>query len=178
MAGGNSSRMGRDKSMLMLDGKPMIERVYLQLRPHFDEVLISSNESSKYGFLGLEVVPDSESGRGPLMGIASALAVSVSERNLVVACDIPEVNMSLARRMLRESRDCDVVLARTGESKVEPLFAVYKRSLLPAMEVTLSAGRNKILDAFFDCKIKYVDTEELTNINTMSDYQEFVERKK
>ncbi len=170
MAGGNSSRMGRDKSMLMLDGKPMIERVYLQLRPHFDEVLISSNEGSKYGFLGLKVVPDSESGRGPLMGIASALAVSGSERNLVVACDIPEVNMYLARRLLRESRDCDVVLARTGPSKVEPLFAVYKRSLLPAMEETLSGGRNKILDAFFDCKIKYVDTEELTNINTMSDY--------
>ncbi len=89
MAGGKSSRMGQDKSMLTVNGEPVIKHIFQQLQPHFSQVLVSSDDVSKYSFLGVQVVPDEDTGKGPLMGIASALRVSAREVNFVIACDIP-----------------------------------------------------------------------------------------
>jgi hypothetical protein len=68
-AGGGSTRMGRDKSFLPVEDQPMIKCLFDQLAPHFEHVLISANDPDRYGFLGVEVVPDRVTGRGPLMGI-------------------------------------------------------------------------------------------------------------
>jgi molybdopterin-guanine dinucleotide biosynthesis protein A len=178
MAGGASARIGRDKSMLEIGNKPMLQHIYDQLWPNFDQVLISSNRASEHDFLGIEVVEDKVLGQGPLMGIACALKASANEVNFVIACDIPEVDMGLVRKLVREADNYDVVMPTTGPSRCEPLFAVYKKSMLAAMEATLAAGKRKILDALVGCKIKYVETGEVTlgNINTMNDYLEFVER--
>jgi molybdopterin-guanine dinucleotide biosynthesis protein A len=178
MAGGASARIGRDKSMLEIGNKPMLQHIYDQLWPNFDQVLISSNRASEHDFLGIEVVEDKVLGQGPLMGIACALKASANEVNFVIACDIPEVDMGLVRKLVCEVDNYDVVMPTTGPSRCEPLFAVYKKSILAAMEATLAAGKRKILDALVGCKIKYVETGEVTlgNINTMNDYLEFVER--
>ncbi|UCC22250.1 MAG: molybdenum cofactor guanylyltransferase, partial [Planctomycetota bacterium] len=85
MAGGESVRMGRDKSMLPVGGRSMIEHIANQIRPHFDQVLISADDKAKYGFLGVDVISDEVSGRGPLGGIASGLKGSANEFYFVVA---------------------------------------------------------------------------------------------
>jgi len=90
MAGGESRRMGRDKSLLAVGGHPIIQSICEQLRGHFGEILISANEPEKLAFLGLNVVPDRIPGQGPLMGIACALEASRSNLNFVVAGDIPQ----------------------------------------------------------------------------------------
>ena len=72
MAGGESCRMGTDKSMLPIKGQSIIETICEQLRGSFDEILISANEVDKFAFLGFKVVPDKVPEQGPLMGIASA----------------------------------------------------------------------------------------------------------
>ena len=100
MAGGCSRRMGTDKSMLPVAGRPMVEHICQQLRGTFAKVVISANDAEKLAFLNLDVVADRIPGQGPLMGIASALEVSDSELNLVVACDIPEVDTALLGKML------------------------------------------------------------------------------
>lgn len=110
MAGGGSVRMGRDKSMLPIKTEPMIKHIFEQLRPHFNQVLISADDASKYGFLGVEVVGDKVKGRGPLGGIASALAASANEINFVIACDIPQVDVELVRMMVRQSSSFDAVV--------------------------------------------------------------------
>jgi molybdopterin-guanine dinucleotide biosynthesis protein A len=178
MAGGESARLDRDKSMLMIGDKPMLQYIYDQLWPNFDQVLISSNRASEHDFLGVEVVEDRVLGQGPLMGIACAMEVSANEVNFVIACDIPEVDMGLVRKLLRQANCYDVVMPTTGPSRCEPLFAVYKKSMLAALEATLAAGKRKILDALVGCKVKYLEAGEgtLRNINTMDDYLEFVER--
>ncbi len=73
MAGGNSNRMGQDKSLLPVRGKPMIKYVYDQLFHHFKEIFVSADNTSKYAFLGAKVIPDRVPDQGPLMGIASVL---------------------------------------------------------------------------------------------------------
>lgn len=179
MAGGQSTRMGRDKSMLPVNGRPMIKYIFDKLSPHFDQVIVSADDSSKYSFLGVPVEPDRIAGRGPLMGIVSALAASASDLNFVIACDIPEFDMALLRRMLREAADFDAVVPRTSDLQYEPLFAVYRKSGLDAMEQALASGKTRVMDGLDGCRVKYLDLaadEQPKNINTMSDYREFVER--
>lgn len=177
MAGGGSVRMGRDKSMLAVGGRPMIEHIVNQLRPYFSELLVSSDDKSKYGFLGVDVISDEVSGRGPLGGIVSALKVSANELNFVVACDIPEIDIACVRAMLRDGRDYDAVVPRRGAARYEPLFAVYKKGILGALESALLSGNYRVMDALSSCRIKYVDVEDsgrMKNLNTMEDYEEFV----
>ena len=179
MAGGDSSRMGVDKSMLPIGGRPMVEQVYEQLRDSFCQVLISCNNSEKLGFLGVEVVADKIAGQGPLMGIASALEASENDINFVVACDIPRINMAFVRRLLAGAREAEIVMPITGEGNFEPLFAVYRKSILGAINEVLSSGRRKIIEVFDLCKVKYVKLDEpewLSNINTQVEYEEFRKR--
>jgi molybdopterin-guanine dinucleotide biosynthesis protein A len=177
LAGGDSVRMAQDKSMLLIEGQPMIKQIADRLRPHFNHILISSNDTSKYSFLGVEVVPDKVAGHGPLGGIASALKASANDLNFVIACDIPQIDIALMKMMLRESKDFDAVVPRTGSSQYEPLFAVYRKDVLSAIETALLSGNNRIIDALSPCRVKYIDltgTQQLRNLNTTEDYQEFV----
>ncbi|MBN2137139.1 MAG: molybdenum cofactor guanylyltransferase [Sedimentisphaerales bacterium] len=180
MAGGASSRMGKDKSLLPVNSRPMIEIICDQLRGQFSQVLIGANEPEKLAFLGLEIVPDRVSGQGPLMGIASSIEASSSDLNFVVACDIPHIDMAVVERLLAEAeRDgADVVIPTAGTEKIEPLFAVYRKSILDAANKVLSSGRRKISDIFGLCKVKYVelsDAERLINLNTSAEYEKFIE---
>jgi len=193
LAGGKSSRMGTDKAMLLVNGQPMIEKVAGQLDGFFNQILISANDVEKYTFLGFDVVPDEMPGQGPLMGIASALRASANELNFVVACDIPYIDLHYVRKMLAEAKDVDIVVLITDNHKVskttnrntqyavrntrfEPLFAVYRKSMLEAINKVLSSGGRKISDVFSRCRVKYIelgDAKWLMNLNTMADYEDF-----
>lgn len=179
LAGGESCRMGCDKSMMPIGGRPMIEHIYNQLADHFSQVLISANDREKYAFLGPEIVEDKVPGCGPLMGIASGLEASRNDLNFVVACDIPEIDIAFVRQMLQMARHCDAVVPKTGPSRYEPLFAVYRKSALPAMREVLSSGQRKIIKIFDHCKVRHVDLSHarwFRNINTIKDYQKRTEQ--
>ena len=132
----------------------------------------------KFAFLGFEVIPDKVPEQGPLMGIASALQASANELNFVVACDIPKINLTCVNRMLAEAAksQADIVIPITGKKRYEPLFAIYRKSALEAINKALSSGKCKISDAFTLCKIKYIELDDkdwLVNLNTIDDYEEF-----
>jgi molybdopterin-guanine dinucleotide biosynthesis protein A len=178
MAGGDSCRMGIDKSMLLIKDQPIIKHICDQLRGTFSQILISTDDVEKYAFLGFDCIPDKMPGQGPLMGIASALEASANELNLVVACDIPHIDIRFVRKMLTEAQAADMVIPTTGNEKYEPLFAVYRKSSLEAINEVLSSGARKISDAFAQCKVRYIKlkTEQLTNLNTMAEYEDFREK--
>ena len=77
--------------------------------------------------------------------------------------------------MLAEAQAVDMVIPTIGNGKYEPLFAVYRKSALGAINQVLSSGARKISDAFAHCKVKYIKLEakQLTNLNTMAEYEEF-----
>jgi molybdopterin-guanine dinucleotide biosynthesis protein A len=175
MAGGGSRRMGIDKSMLPIKDKPIIKHICDQLRGTFSQILISTDEVEKYAFLCFECVPDKMPGQGPLMGIASALGTSANALNFVVACDIPHIDIRVVRKMLTEAQAADMVIPTHDNGKHEPLFAIYNKSSLKAMNQVLSSGKRKISDAFALCKVRYIKlkAKQLTNLNTMEEYEEF-----
>ncbi|UCE99463.1 MAG: molybdenum cofactor guanylyltransferase [Planctomycetota bacterium] len=179
MAGGESARMGRNKSLLPINGQPMIKYIYDQLRPHFNQILISSNDVFKYSFLGAEVIPDEILGHGPLGGIASAIKASANDLNFVIACDIPQLDIDLMKALLRQGRSFDAVVPRIDETRYEPLFALYKKSALKTIQQALLSGNNRIIDALGSCKVKYInldDAHQIENLNTMKDYCQFTGR--
>jgi molybdopterin-guanine dinucleotide biosynthesis protein A len=177
MAGGKSMRMGQDKSMLLVNGEPVIKHIFEQLCSHFNQVLISSDDISGYSFLGVEVVGDEVTGKGPLMGIASALKASVNQVNFVIACDIPEVDISFVRQMVRESKGFDAVVPQTRPSQYEPLFAVYNKSALAAIDKAIALENYRIIAPLKDCKVNYINLasgQQLKNLNTRKDYHKFI----
>ncbi|UCC98509.1 MAG: NTP transferase domain-containing protein [Phycisphaerales bacterium] len=176
LAGGSSRRMGMDKSLLPINGRPLVARICRQLRDSFEQMLVSADDVDKFAFLGLEVVPDRIPGQGPLMGIASTLEASANELNFVLACDIPHVALRYVRKMLSEAVEssADIVVPITGEGQYEPLFAVYRKSALKAINKVLLSGGRKIADAFKLCGVRYIELDtNLANLNTIAEYVQF-----
>ena len=176
LAGGKSSRMGQDKSLLPLNGVPLIRRIYEQLAHRFDEVLISTNEPEKYAFLPARAVRDLAPGQGPLMGIASAAAAAAHERVFVTACDIPVVDLNTVSRMLVLADDCDCVIPMSFVGH-EPLFAVYRKSAVPAMHDALDAGERRISAVFPRVRTRFYDlgyAPWYRNLNTREDVAAFL----
>jgi len=180
LAGGKSSRMGgTDKSLLPVDGIPMIEHIAGQLAGHFDEILIGANDREKYRFLNLPVVTDIETDKGPLMGIYSCLTASGSDINFVTAFDIPEMNLSLIGKMINSSDEADIVMPVGADEKHEPLFAVYRKSVALKAGEILDGGGRRIIELLDCTKVKYIGFDDdgwYQNLNHKEDYTGYLNK--
>ncbi len=177
LAGGASSRMGQDKSLMLFDGKPLIQRVWEQLSGRFGDILISTNESDKYAFLDARSVPDLVPGSGPLMGIRTAVEAARHDRVFVTACDIPVIDFDLVERMLVLAEDFDCVIPRSRVGH-EPLFAVYRKSAIPAMCDVLDSGERRISAVFPKVRTHAFDlgpAEWYRNLNTREDVAAYLD---
>lgn len=155
LAGGKSRRMGTDKALLSVGRDAMIERAVTQLSKVCAEVLISGCGEETGRRLGLKVVPDLIKGMGPLSGIHAALLAAQSEKCLVVPCDMPFLSAALAAVMIRQSEGYDVAVPQHGDY-LQPLFAVYDKSCIRAVEEALRSGKHKVVDFYPRVRVNYV----------------------
>ncbi len=82
--------------------------------------------------------------------------------------------------MVRESKGFDAVMPQTGPDRYEPLFAVYKKSALGAIDKAIAAGDYRIIDPMNDCNVNYIGLRsghQLKNLNTMKDYYKYIGKK-
>lgn len=180
LAGGKSSRMGEDKYLLPINGKPLIQHIIDQLDGHFEEIIIGANQPERFSFTGLRVVPDIEPGKGPLMGIYSCLKESSSDANFVTACDIPEMNTRLIHNMINLASDFDIVIPVSDGDMHEPLYAVYRRSILPNAETILANNGRKIIQLLDGAKVKFIEFQDqgwYQNLNVKDDYLQYLKKK-
>ncbi len=181
LAGGKSSRLGRNKALQVLDGKSLVQRVIDRLEVLSTEIIIvtAGGESMPVSSAAtVKTVPDIYAGRGPLVGLFSGLSASTCHHSVVVGCDMPFLSIGLLEYMAQISSTFDVVVPRI-EDKVEPLFAVYSRSCLPAIRDLLERDELRINRLFNMVKVEYVgqadinrfDPEHLSffNINSRAD---------
>ncbi len=179
LAGGKSSRMGQDKSLMSLQNQTLIERVVQQLQPILDDIVIGGNEPEKLSFLDRKVIADQVPGQGPLMGIVSCLSESPFELSFVTGCDIPEMNHGLIEKMITEAESFDVVMPRFADGRLEPLFAVYRKSILEPARALLSEGKRRVIDLLPRVRVRYVEMpggDWHRNLNTIEDYLEELKR--
>jgi len=178
LAGGKSSRMdGVDKSLLPINGIPLISKIVNQLKKHFDNIIIGSNDFQKYQFLNLPIVPDQESGKGPLMGILSCLSESKTEINFITACDIPIINNEIIHKMICNADGFDIVIPVSEKNMYEPLFAIYRKSVLPIIKTLLDKDVRKITEILQYLKVNKFDFSPglwYKNLNKKTDYLNFI----
>ena len=176
IAGGRSLRMRRDKSLLPIRGRPMIQHITEQLTLHFNEIIINASAPEKYSFLEARVVPDRIPGQGPLMGISAVLKAAQNEKVFVVACDIPDINLDFVRRLLAEASHYDCVIPVSDQDEPEPLFAVYRKSVLPVVDDLLESGKRQIRLLYPLVKTKYLamgKADWYRNLNTITDFKNY-----
>lgn len=192
LAGGQSRRMGRDKALLDLGGRPMIARVAERLGQACAEVLVVDREPGRYAFLGLPVVPDRRPGFGALSGLHAGLLALRRPFGLFVACDMPFLRPPLLRYLAALATTAaaaawDAVVPRRG-GRPEPLLAVYGRHLLPVVEDILAGGGGplrRVLEAP-GVRVRWVEEQalrrfdpelvSLVNVNTPEDYRQALRR--
>ena len=150
LTGGRSSRMGRDKALLPIEGSLLVERTAEVVRAASGNVTLIG-APGRYAHLGLPVQPDlaKDGGSGgPIRGLHTALKTTRADWNLVVACDMP----GLTARFLAET--CWPPLSRLGcaclapktDSGLHPLCAVYHRRTADAVEFSIQHKRFKMHD--------------------------------
>jgi molybdopterin-guanine dinucleotide biosynthesis protein A len=180
LAGGMSTRMKQQKALLPVSpGVTLIQKVAQNIDPYFDEIIISSNLKEEIGFLPYKVVKDEEKGQGPLMGILSGLKASENEVNFVIACDIPEIHLPFLKKMILHTKENDIVVPISDVDKYEPLFAFYKKSLIPKIEELLKKKIRKVIELFSICRTSYIPLSRngwYYNLNTIENYEEYIRK--
>ena len=160
-AGGRSSRMGRDKAHVQLDGRPLIEHVLAQVNGLTDDILITTNDQASLAHLELPMASDAEPGAGALPGLRTALAAATGEHVLVVAVDMPFLRRKLLAYLLALSPYADVVVPM-WDGRLQPTCAVYKREVcLGAVDAALAAGKQRMIGWFDDVEVVVVDSAEI-----------------
>ncbi len=182
LAGGKGLRLGQDKALETIGNKSLLHWVVSYLSLFKSNIIIVTAEKQSLSQLTdypqLRIVTDAYPDKGPLAGIYTGLAASVSLYNLVVACDMPFLNYALLDYMLQISADFDLVIPRLGDM-VEPLHAVYSKTCLPPIKSLLEQGNLSIRGLFSLVRVRYVEATEINrfdpehlsffNINTEAD---------
>ena len=156
LAGGKSTRMGQDKALMVVDGKPLLLHAIEQLKPHVRELLVIG-ELRKYGHIWPDVLPDEIPGLGPLGGIVTAMGAARHDRLLVLAVDVPGVNERLLEWLTRElPEEADALVPRHAE-QLEPLVAAYHRRCASAFMDHITRSQLSMHGALADVRTAYLD---------------------
>ncbi len=143
LAGGQSSRMGEDKALLNWGGETLLERAVRFWRTSglVQQVWVAVGGEDHFSQLpeGALAVPDLQMGQGPMAGIVAGFHASGADVLYVSAVDMP--NLSLEAVLPVPEHDA-AVYRRSGRR--EPLFAVYRRSVVPVAEGLLAAHCGKV----------------------------------
>ena len=168
--------MGRDKALLPYGGTTLVEHLARAVQDAAGSVALIG-QPVRYSNLGFPVYPDKFSGCGPLGGVYTALTVSSTDWNLIVACDMPGVSAEVLRTLLRSADESGAgcVAAAGPEGEPEPLCAVYHRRCLPVMARAIEEKRFKMKELVMklDLRISPVDASALANVNTPAEWAEF-----
>ncbi len=149
LAGGRGSRMGgRDKGLIKLDGRPLIEYAIDALLPQVDELLISANRNTeRYARYGFRVIEDSlPDYQGPLAGILAGLDAATNELVQFLPCDVPGIPADLTKRLYLEyvTTSAEICVPKAGE-RDHPVCSLMQVSVRDSLEDFLAAGGRKFM---------------------------------
>ncbi len=184
LAGGKSLRMGRNKAFLPAGGETFLRRAVGKLEPYTEEIMISTGPSPRYTWLGLPVVSDAYPEGGALAGIEACLGSAEHDLVFFLPLDMPFAPVELIPRMVELAGGMDGAVPSFG-GFYEPLFAVYRKSCLPAIRSHLERGERKVRSFYPDVHLRIVGSDILQeygdpermflNVNTLEDYQKYRE---
>jgi len=174
LAGGAATRLaGRDKGLELLAGKPLIAHVVDALRGQAGNLLICANRNTERYAEFAAVVADTDAGfRGPLAGIAAALAACQTHWLLTVPVDCPRPPIGLASRLSAYAGDARAAVAYA--QRAEPLFALYRCEL--GVQAAAALARDEPVWRWQQqvgaVEVDFADASgAFVNLNTREDFQ-------
>lgn len=176
LAGGEGRRMGADKALVPLAGRPLIAHVLDRLEPQVERVLISANgDAARFSAFGCPVVEDAVP-QGPLSGVLAALTVAAAmgATHLVSApVDTPFLPGDLVPQLLFAAERSPVGLALASDATGDhPATAIWPVGLAPALAAFLASGEAKVTRftaAQGAAWAKFPDPRAFLNLNTPED---------
>lgn len=177
--------MGRPKAMLPFDGVPLIAHIVRKLESLFAQLIVVAAPEQEIPTTGIHLVCDDVPYQGPVGGICYGMRQSEHPVCFVTSCDAPFLSVSLISYLLAQISEYDVVVP-VWEDRLQPLHAVYRSSVLPALEAQLE--RNELRPVFLYDKvrtrkiseeeIRRIDPEGLSflNMNAPEDYESALRR--
>jgi len=177
LAGGKSKRMGVDKSTMAFREKEMIAYSIDALKKYTDTIYISSNNEEHQQW-GYPVLEDAIKNIGPLSGIYSAL-IKTQSSIIVLPCDSPFVESKFIQFLIQEMDSANEVFVPSVTGKLEPLFAIYKPSIIPIIKQQIEKKDYKVSQLFSQCKTKVIpidsvfSAQNFVNINSPKDKKDY-----
>jgi len=179
LAGGQSSRMGKDKGLIEFNGKPLIEHITEKVRLITDSVFIITNQPG-YDRFGFPCFPDIKKDCGPIGGIFTGLHHSSTLKNLVLSCDTPFIPHHLIKHLVEQSGVEDALVPRYDE-KTEPLCGVYDRNCKETLKMLIDERELKLQNALEKLNTRFLDLHRFddfdkrwfANINTPDELEKY-----
>jgi molybdenum cofactor guanylyltransferase len=165
LAGGKSTRLGRDKASELLLGVTLLQRVVSAVEGLVSEVIVVHAAGQTLpevsAAVPIRTLEDVYAGSGPLAGIYTGLRAIGTSQAVTVGCDMPLLQPALLIELLRlASTDPDAVVPTNEASLPEPLCAVYDKTCLEAVESQLNAGALKVALFLDKVRVRYVAPAE------------------
>lgn len=180
LAGGRGKRLGQDKALLDFGGQPLVQYVSARLSPLSEDQVIVLRHGQVLEMDGARLVTDVLPQAGVLAGITAGLQTARYDWSLVVACDMPFLNLDLLRYMMDQRPGYDVVVPRL-EVGLEPLHALYHKRCLPALWQALERNERRLISFYKALRVRYIEPPEVDqfdperrsfyNINTLEELE-------
>ena len=174
MAGGKSSRMKRDKALLPFEGyNSLAEYQYKRFQPFFKKVYLSA-KNNKFDF-PMELIEDCYSDSSPLVALISIFdTLKEVDEVFILSVDSPFVEIEIFKKLLDEAeKSSDIVVAHSPNG-VEPLCAIYRRSMLDIAKDMIGRNSHKLqilLEQVNTQKVCFNNKKSFMNLNYPSDYE-------
>jgi molybdopterin-guanine dinucleotide biosynthesis protein A len=180
LCGGRSTRMGVDKATLRFEDETLLDRALARLDTVCDPVMVAPGDLT-LPLTGRHAVADAAPDSGPLGGLVMALRASPHRLLAVVAVDLPWIDPQLIRLLADAIGDHDVAVCEAAHG-IEPLHAVYAKSLLQAAETALGTDDRSMRHLITRSNARYLPESEWRaagisedfsyNVNTPEDLNE------
>ena len=185
LAGGMSRRLGRNKALEIFNGQPMITGIVEKIRKITSNIVVVVNDVERAGLLPISedvnIVTDVFPDKGSLGGIYTGLTYASTEWIMVVACDMPFINLELMEHMISKIFNHDVVIP-VRDGRPETMHALYSKKCVETIETNISMDDLKITNFFQNVRVRFVEDDELKefdstgisffNVNTESELAE------
>ena len=176
LAGGKSQRMGTDKGLLLLNGKPFVSHICEAVKPIVGENVVIVCSNADYDFLGFTRIEDIVPEKGPVGGIYTALQRTKTRLNFILSVDAPLISAELLLWILDNRDDSFKMTQVQFENKAYPLIAIYDQSLASIFEENLKKNQHRLRQVIKEIKHQTLLIPEkwrnqVQNINTPEEYQ-------
>lgn len=175
LCGGQSTRMGSDKSLLSFHGEILFKKAFELLQTHCAKTYLSCRADQVANYQAFDTIVDAFEQIGPMGGLASSLQFAQGNGIFVMAVDLPKMDSDTISELICQrdaTKNATIFLNKTG--LFEPLCGIYEASALQPMLKNIDIGRFSLQSLLVEMKVKVLDVSNeqvWLNWNSMEDFE-------